>query len=161
MLLAFLPIFILSCVVDRNTVAAGRICSKLNRLLASVRDALVDDELRATYGELIERGPESFNWIKVLRDEEFDVFFTDFAGQGRIRWHYGVAHPLLCSFEDSFMAEDGRGWLPEDNADRARTFVRVSQSMFSLFSQAPSLEKCLARFIPDSCSRLAFSPPRR
>ena len=35
------------------------------------------------------------------------------------------AHPLLCSFEDSFMAEHGRGWLPEDNANRARTFVRV------------------------------------
>ncbi|CAD6566990.1 MAG: hypothetical protein ASARMPRED_000454 [Alectoria sarmentosa] len=124
LLLSFLPIFILSCVVDRNAVAAGRICVKLNRLLASVRRALLDDELRRTYGEQIRASPEFFNWISILGDEKFDDFFTDFAGQGRIRWHYGVAHPLLCSFEDSFMAEHGRGWLPEDNANRARTFMR-------------------------------------
>lgn len=139
-------------------MAADRICSKLNRILASVRNTLVDDELRATYGELIKRGPESFNWIKVLRDENFDNFFTDFAGQGRIRWHYGVAHPLLCSFEDSFMAEDGRGWLPEDNADRARTFVRVSQSYFPFLVKH---EECPARSFPNPSSRLSFSPPRR
>ena len=125
LLLSFLPIFILSCVVDRNAVATGRICLKLNRLLASARKALLDDELRRTYGEHIDAPPEFFNWISILGDEKFDDFFTDFAGQGRIRWHYGVAHPLLCSFEDSFMAEHGRGWLPEDNANRARTFVCI------------------------------------
>ena len=124
----------------------------------SVRNALVDDELRATYGELINRSPESFNWIKILRVEKFDNFFTEFAGQGRIRWHYGVAHPLLCSFEDSFMAEDGRGWLPEDNADRARTFVRVSESYFTLPIQART---CPARSFPNDCSVLAVSSPRR
>ena len=138
--------------MDRNAVAAGRICSKLNHLLTSVRNALVDDELRAIYGELIDRDPESFQWIK--GDEEFGKFFTEFAGQGRIRWHYGVAHPLLCSFENSFMAEDGRCWLPENNADRARTFVRVSESYFPLPSQAPSS-------FPNSCSMLTLSLPCR
>lgn len=124
LLLAFLPIFILSCVVDRNAVAAGRIRVKLNRLLASVRSALIDGELRETYRKRIHRPPEFFHWIRLLGDDSFEDFFTDFAGQGRIRWHYGVAHPLLCSFEDKFMAEDGRGWLPEHNANRARTFMR-------------------------------------
>ena len=147
--------------VDRNAVAASRICSKLNRLLASVRNALVDDELRATYGGLINRGPESFNWIKILRDEKFDSFFTEFAGQGRIRWHYGVAHPLLCSFEDSFMAEDGRGWLPKDNADRARTFVRVSKSGFLFLVKRQVSKECPAHSFRNHCPRLAFSPPGR
>ena len=125
LLLAFLPIFVLSCVVDRNTVAAGRISVKLNHLLAHVRRALLDDELRIVYSERIHASPEFFNWISVLDDDRFDEFFTEFAGQARIRWHYGVAHPLLCSFEDSFMAEHGRGWLPEDNANQAKTFVRT------------------------------------
>lgn len=124
LLLAFLPIFILSCIVDRNAVAAGRICVKLNRLLASVRSALLDDRLRHTYGQQIYADPDFFNWINDLRHEKFDEFFTDFAGQGRIRWHYGVAHPLLCSFEDSFMAEHGRGWLSKHNTNEARTKMR-------------------------------------
>ena len=115
------------CVVDRNTVAAGRSREKLNGLLASVRSALLNEEFRRIYGERIGRPPEFFDWIKYLDDEKFDDFFIDFAGQGRIRWHYGVAHPLLCSFEDSFMAEYGRGWLPEDKANRARTLVRTFQ----------------------------------
>ena len=126
LLLAFLPIFVLSCVVDRNSVAAGRIAMKLNRLLASVRKSLISEDLRIIYGQRIHATPEFFHWIGVLNDEKFDDFFTDFAGQARIRWHYGVAHPLLCSFENSFMAEHGRGWLPEDKANPAKTFVRSS-----------------------------------
>ena len=115
------------CIVDRNTVAADRIRMKLNRLLAAVRSALLNDECRKFYGERIHATPEFFNWINILGDEIFDDLFADFAGQGRIRWHYGIAHPLLCSFEDSFMAEHGRGWLPENDANRARTFVRTSR----------------------------------
>lgn len=98
---------------------------KLNRLLTDVRSALLDDGLRMIYGTRIHAPSEFFNWINVLDHERFDDFFTDFAGQARIRWHYGVAHPLLCSFEDSFMADHGRGWLPENNADRAKTLVRT------------------------------------
>ena len=46
-------------------------------------------------------------------------FFTRFAGQGRIRWHYGVAHSILTGIEDSFVADYGRDWLR--NAEKART----------------------------------------
>lgn len=133
LLLAFLPIFIMSCVVDRNVVASRRICADLNSLLQSVRRALLDNDLANTYRERIHRPPEFFNWIQVLGYGQFDDFFTDFAGQGRIRWHYGVAHPLLCSFEDSFMADYGRGWLPEDNANRARTLVRIFGVVIACF----------------------------
>ena len=124
LLRAFLPIFVLSCVVDRNSIAAGRISVKLNRLLASVREALRDEDRQTSYAQSIHAKPGFFDWIGVLEDNRFDNFFTEFAGQARIRWHYGVAHPLLCSFEDSFMAEHGRGWLPENDANPAKTFVR-------------------------------------
>lgn len=104
-------------------MAAGRISKKLNRLLASVRDALLDDELRAAYEERIHAPSGFFSWRTVLDDQKFDNFFAEFAGQARIRWHYGVAHPLLCSFEDSFIPEYGRGWLSENNARQAKIFV--------------------------------------
>ena len=112
------------CIVDRNTIAAERIAFKLNQtLLASVRSALRNDGLRMIYGERIQAPSDFFDWIPKLDDESFDNFFTDYAGQARIRWHYGVAHSLLCNFEDSFMAESGRDWLTENNANQAKTLV--------------------------------------
>ena len=36
-----------------------------------------------------------------------------------MRWHYGVAHPILAGIEDSFVAEYGRDWLRD--AEKART----------------------------------------
>ncbi|KAF2150485.1 hypothetical protein K461DRAFT_308399 [Myriangium duriaei CBS 260.36] len=55
-------------------------------------------------------------------------FFGGFAGQGRVRWHYGVAHPILSEIEDAYIAADRknngrqrpgkRNWL-EDH-DQAR-----------------------------------------
>ena len=56
-----------------------------------------------------------------LNDEAYfqNDFFTRFAGQGRIRWHYGVAHPIIAGIEDSFVADYGRDWLR--NAEQART----------------------------------------
>lgn len=120
-------------------MAAGRISLKLNRLLASVRSALLDDDLLITYAERIHAPSDYFNWVTILDDKEFDYFFTDFAGQARIRWHYGVAHPLLCSFEDSFMANTGRAWLlEEDNANQAKTFVCICPQFSFLLRSEPS-----------------------
>ena len=42
-----------------------------------------------------------------------------FAGQGRVRWHYGVAHPILAGIEESFVSKYGRDWLRD--AEWART----------------------------------------
>ena len=140
------------CVVDRNTVAADRISRKLNRLLASVRSALLNYGLRKEYGKQIHAPPDFFNWVAILDNEAFDDFFTDFAGQGRIRWHYGVAHPLLCSFEDSFMADHGRGWLPENDANRARIFVRTDRTNVLLFGFENNCTTCFGSIL--TCSAL-------
>ena len=83
------------------------------------------------YGERIQRPRDFFNWVQVLDNESFDNFFTDYAGQARVRWHYGVAHSLLCSFEHSFMAESGRHWLTENNANQAKTLVSPPSSFRS------------------------------
>ncbi|MCJ1461655.1 hypothetical protein MMC07_000252 [Pseudocyphellaria aurata] len=40
--------------------------------------------------------------------------FVDFAGQGRVRWHYGVAHPILTGMEAIILAKcnkSARNWL--------------------------------------------------
>lgn len=103
-------------------MAADQTRVKLNSLLNHSRHALLDGIIRETYRERINASEEYFNWTGVLSEQIFVDFFTHFAGQGRVRWHYGVAHPLLCSFENSFLAERGRGWL--DDADSARTAMR-------------------------------------
>ena len=93
------------------------------------------------YGERIQRPREFFNWVQILDNDSFTNFFTDYAGQARVRWHYGVAHPLLCSFEDSFMAESGRDWLTEKNADQAKTLV--SPPYFFLLLSENELQELL------------------
>ena len=88
-----------------------------------MRNALRNDGLRESYAARIGQESSSFDWVVTeLNATTFDHnFFTEFAGQARIRWHYGVAHPLLCSFEDSYIADRGRDWL--SNANEARAFV--------------------------------------
>lgn len=63
-----------------------------------------------------------------LEDQAFKIemprplawgFFEDFAGQGRIRWHYGAAHPILAGIETIILdksrhsrsGRNGRNWL--------------------------------------------------
>ncbi|KAA6406449.1 MAG: hypothetical protein FRX48_09720 [Lasallia pustulata] len=45
--------------------------------------------------------------------------YTRFAGQGRKRFHYGEAQPILVGSEATFVADRGRNWL--QNAQLART----------------------------------------
>lgn len=53
-------------------------------------------------------------------------FFNEFAGQGRVRWHYGVAHPILTGMEtiilDNCENNDPRNWLqiPDIQKDLVR-----------------------------------------
>ncbi|MCJ1469601.1 hypothetical protein MMC07_008236 [Pseudocyphellaria aurata] len=118
-LLSWLPILILTSIVDRNPVAANSILLELNCLLDDVRSALSDPELRTIYIRDTGGIQEDFAWINNVIDEEFfrQGFFTQFAGQGRVRWHYGVAHPILEGIERTFMAEDwGRNWLRNASA---------------------------------------------
>lgn len=139
LLLAWLPILVLSSIIDRNPVAADEIRDQLNNLLDLVRAALLDPERRTSYIKTIGKTEGDFAWTKFLGDEHYfhNAFFTQFAGQGRLRWHvrisstftivrivltyhqHGCAHSILSSMEDAWIADHGRGWM--DNADRART----------------------------------------
>ncbi|KAH0537566.1 hypothetical protein FGG08_005665 [Glutinoglossum americanum] len=45
-------------------------------------------------------------------DAHFDGdFFVGFGGQGRRRWHYGVAYTIVAGIEDGFVKRHGRNWL--------------------------------------------------
>lgn len=122
LLLAWLPVFILLCIIDRNPIATDAIRKQLNDLLDDVRSALADEQSRTIYMERIGRSDRSFvNWTQSLDAEYYRDFFVQFAGQGRLAWHYGVAHAILRSIEENAMAqtENGRNWLRD--ADAART----------------------------------------
>lgn len=120
-LLGFVPVLIMTSIVDRNPVSAASIRLELNSLLDDVRLALLNPDRRNTYMAVTGRTQEDFDWTNALNNEDYfhQDFFTQFAGQGRVRWHYGVAHPILASIERSFMADYGRNWLRD--ADHART----------------------------------------
>ena len=120
LLLAWLPTLILACIVDRNPVSANAIRSKLNRLVDAVRVALLNPDLRNTYIKDIGRPQGQFDWTILLSNEEYfrEDFFVGFAGQGRKRWHYGVAHSILAGIEESYLAKHGRDWLRDSEAAR-------------------------------------------
>ena len=121
----WLPIMVLASTVDRNVVSADSIQARLNTLLSDVRLALLDEAVMTTYMQATKTGPEDFAWCNGLLDAHvFDGnFFTDFSGQGRRHWHYGVAHPLLAGIESKFMADYGRDWLNDGYAARLAIVV--------------------------------------
>jgi hypothetical protein len=121
LLLSWLPVFVMGSIVDRNPMASDDIRNRLNALLDSVRHALLNTQLRNTYMRDAPRSTGDFAWTDILDDHDFfeGQFFVDFAGQGRSRWHYGVAHPILAGIEDAYVAGYGRDWLRD--VERART----------------------------------------
>ena len=115
LLLGWLPVMILVTIVDRNPTAIEAVRRKLNNLVDEVRKALLDPKLRDSYMTETRRSARDFAWTECLRDEDFFFgdFFTQFSGQGRVRWHYGVAHSILAGIESKFMAFEGRNWLKD------------------------------------------------
>ena len=114
LMLAWFPVLILCSIVDRSPWATEEVRVRLNNLLDAVREALLNQELRDTYMKQEGRTPHDFQWTEVLKNHNFmghSGFFAGFAGQGRIRWHYGVAHPVLTGIEEAYVAHKGRGWL--------------------------------------------------
>lgn len=120
-LLSWLPVLILTSIVDRNPVAADSILLELNSFLDGVRCALLEVDLRTAYIQDTSKHQDDFAWTAALDSEDYfhQDFFIEFAGQGRLRWHYGVAHPIIASIESTFMAAAGRNWLKD--AEFART----------------------------------------
>lgn len=137
LLLSWLPVLVLSSTTDRNPVAADEIRQQLNNLLDLVRNALLDAGRRESYIKTIGKSEKEFTWTKYL-EVDHKSFFTEFAGQGRVRWHvrnldvlitaaflitnqHGCASSILASIEHAWIADHGRGWL--DNADQARARI--------------------------------------
>lgn len=124
LLLAWLPVLILSSIVDRNPVAADDIRTKLNDLIDRVRKSLMDDTVKDEYFETIaDRVQQTtmHDWVEKISRAcpDLENFFVKFAGQGRKRFHYGAAHPILSDIERAYIAERGRDWL--HNEAEART----------------------------------------
>lgn len=122
-LLAWFPILIMASIVDRNPIAAEAIRKKLNHLVDHVRNALHNEQNRNEFINTFKDHPE----IKKLEtrienianaEENIHEFFEEFAGQARIRWHYGAAHPILSDIEDCYIAKTGRNWLADERDAR-------------------------------------------
>jgi hypothetical protein len=134
LMLAWIPILILSSIVDRNPANSASVKEGLNQLLRGVQQSL----LTTDHQEQVRRGSasESANsfkgrdrrrssmvatsqqdqigpdWIQELNKDYFKGdFFVGFGGQGRRRWHYGVAYTIVAGIEDEFVKEYGRNWL--------------------------------------------------
>ncbi|KAL8928595.1 MAG: hypothetical protein Q9208_001829 [Pyrenodesmia sp. 3 TL-2023] len=121
LLLAWLPCFLIATIVDRNPVGADRIRRKLNEFLEDTRVALLDSEVRRSFLRDSGRNEVDLALISLPEMDDLyrDGFFTRFAGQGRTRWHYGVAHPILAAMEGKDVAASVRGWLANTNDARA------------------------------------------
>lgn len=92
--LSWLPVMILSSIVDGNPIAANEIRDKLNDLVDHVRRSLMNDTIKRMYLNTISQHPEEQSMRARVEEistasPSLERFFGTFAGQGRIRWHYG------------------------------------------------------------------------
>jgi hypothetical protein len=122
-LLAWFPILIMGSIVDRNPIAADAIRKKLNALVDHVRHSLRDRRHRNDFLDSFKDAPETDRLhirVEAIADksEYMENFFEDFAGQARVRWHYGVAHPILSDIENCYIADKGRNWLMDEKEAR-------------------------------------------
>lgn len=125
-LLAWFPILIMGSIVDRNPIASESIRIKLNTLVDHVRHALRDKQHRENFINTFEDQPnfeelkaEVSHLANLSVGEDMKNFFEEFAGQARVRWHYGAAHPILSDIENCYIAEKGRNWLANEAEARA------------------------------------------
>jgi hypothetical protein len=125
LLLGWLPILILCSIVDRNPAAADDVRELINDLIDLVCKSLQDETIVNEFIESFCTSPEAEELKarveKIRKKVPFlqSDFLTAFAGQGRVRWHYGAAHPILSDIENCYVAEHGRSWLR--NEEEART----------------------------------------
>lgn len=122
LLLAWIPVLVIATIVDRHPTGTIRVRRKLNKFLGDVRRSLLDVESKADYIRSLGATQADLSWTAKLDILEFfdgGDFFTRFAGQGRLRWHHGVAHSILADSESNFIAQRGRGWLEYPGAKTA------------------------------------------
>ncbi|KAL8890384.1 MAG: hypothetical protein Q9215_002481 [Flavoplaca cf. flavocitrina] len=134
LLLAWLPVFVIATIVDRNPIGTKSIRRKLNGFVEDVRRALLDPVAREAFLNHHRRRETDLSWTKPLETDEFfqDGFFASFAGQGRQRWHYGCAHSITAGMETAYIAAHGEDWLKVDGeAEDAIIWAQVNhQGLF-------------------------------
>lgn len=143
LLLAWLPVLIMCSICDRNPVAAEDVRTRLNVLVDMVAKALQEQDVRNQYIETIRRdvGSDSPRLGELIQRVDRIAatahhlekdFFQDFAGQARVRWHYGAAQPILTDIETNYIAIQGREWLK--NEPEARLELVLGSSDRGLIS---------------------------
>jgi hypothetical protein len=129
--MSWFPILILCSIVDRNPAAADDIQRKLNKLVDLVCNSLQDEQIRNEFISSFRDLPESQKmayWVQKICMQTEHIkgnFFQGFAGQGRVRFHYGAAHAILIDIEKAYIAERGRNWLSMER--EARTSLVLGQ----------------------------------
>lgn len=117
-------------IIDRNPVSSDDIRKKLNELVDRVRLSLMDTWIMEDFIHSIDQNQrqEMRTWIEhiSLSCASMENLFVDFAGQGRVRWHYGAAHPILSDIEEVYVAAEGRDWLHHE--EEARTKLVLGRS---------------------------------
>lgn len=93
---------VVGALVDRNAIATKDLRSNLNWIFAGALEAI--RLLHGQYNKIVEVDnlPKGSNLridAKLLGSLPEDIF-TEFAGQGRLRWHRGVAHGILTGIEN-------------------------------------------------------------
>ncbi|KAF1815347.1 hypothetical protein P152DRAFT_446422 [Eremomyces bilateralis CBS 781.70] len=125
LLLAWMPVLILCSIVDRNPVASEDIRKRLNGLVDLVCWSLANNQIRNDFVARFRdqpEGPRMREWVEKIATMSQHIegnFFVSFAGQGRVRWHYGAAHPILSDIENCYVADHGRNWLQYEEEARA------------------------------------------
>lgn len=109
--LSWTPPLVIASVVDRNPTATKDLRQKFNGLLADVRQMLdLEIELR---GSESNNSEEPTGNVHRLVEELPEEVFVEFAGQGRVHWHRGVASSIIASVEEYAESRGNRDWLPQ------------------------------------------------
>lgn len=119
-LLAWLPVLILSSIIDRYPIGVDAFRMKLNAWVDHFRHSLASEQIRNGFIATF-RGIDNYKGLaarlllvaELSTSHDTSGFFEDFAGQGRIRWNHGIAHPILIDIERL-----GRKWLADEREAR-------------------------------------------
>jgi hypothetical protein len=128
---------VIGAVIDRNAIATRDLRSNLNQMFALAREAL--RSLNGEYSHLIDIDglPKSAD-LRIdnqLLDWLPEHTFAEFAGQGRLRWHRGVAHPILARIEKSYAAEHERGWFEQKGPAKAAMLLPHADDGFNVMDR--------------------------
>lgn len=139
---------VVDALVDRNAIATRDLRSNLNRIFAGALEAA--RSLHGHYNKIVEidhlpKGSELHIDTKLLDSLPEDIF-AEFAGQGRLRWHRGVAHAIRTGIEKSYAAEHGRGWLEDGELARAAIMIPHGDNGFNVVDSR-LLQQAIAAFM--------------